>query len=666
MIIDRQNIKAETDDWFVPLWVKVAVTFFVSSAGAIFFLALFSEQKTLLSLPTELIAVISLGFVAASIPVVIAFWSFPNSPFTLFLYWLIRFLRELICIFALLGIVYLITIRAPLLSFRGGIPLINLILLFAMGLFVQPVGWDGFPLPGMKREFTFIEHLTGKLNKIPAWILSLAVALLPILIVCAIIYWGLNASLADYRPYSPWYDETGYWVWIRSFSHAGLNVGYNAPNELIAPAAFNHYGEGSPLYVYLYGAVARLIGWSPQLPLLINFCILALAIFLFVHFTKLEPLQILFTGLIAVVTWPILLYLPMTTQETLNQAIGFILAAIFFRLLTRREQVTPLTGAALVLLIYLAALTRLSWGLFLIPVIFYALNGTVLRRAVLAVLLGSGLYLSATLITGYLVPPVNNSIFLTIENSFLQGPRILIEHVVGQFYFMFRSRQMNPNIAVIFQIIVIIGWSLIRLLGLRKSGLSAASILESRSMFDIYNMTTLAFAGLLFYLQEGFYRTFIPSMLVVFLLQAAKKDYRFLTTLIAVNIVFCYSYMTADSGFSEIIKADFRSELSQEASLKSEAAEWIVFDPANPNPWCNTLLIPLDYYDYRLTVIPPGIGISYILDEATIQTPLKSKYLLFDQETRESLSDRLNIQHMESSAIGDLYYNRDSGCNLNQ
>jgi hypothetical protein len=85
------------------------------------------------------------------------------------------------------------------------------------------------------------------------------------------------------------------------------------------------------------------------------------------------------------------------------------------------------------------------------------------------------------------------------------------------------------------------------------------------------------------------------------------------------------------------------------------------------NPWCNTLLIPLDYYDHRLTVVPPGIGISFIAgDYWAIKTPVKSKYLLFDQEIYEQLGDDLNVKLLESSSIGDLYYNLDSGCEFNQ
>ncbi len=239
----------------------------------------------------------------------------PQGKPALFLYWLLRYLKGPICVFSLLGLVYLLTIRAPLFSLPGVCILTALVFIFLIGILAKPIQRDQRPFPEIIRLFAPIRHGAEKINSIPPWILSLAIAGLPILIVCCGIYFGLNAQLSDYRPYSFWNDETGYWMWVRAFSHVGFNVGYNAPNELIARAGFNHYGEGSPLYVYFYGIIGRLVGWSPELPLLINFAILFLAIVAFTRFTSLDSVQILFTGLVTTLTWPVLLFLPMTTHE---------------------------------------------------------------------------------------------------------------------------------------------------------------------------------------------------------------------------------------------------------------------------------------------------------------------------------------------------------------
>lgn len=652
------------DDWSIPSWIKAVITFSACSLLVIFVRAILSAQTTLLGFSIELIAVIALGLVIVLALIVIALWFFPDNAFTLFLYWLIRVFREQLSVFALLGIVYLITIRMPLFSVRGGIPLLNLIVLFLTGLCIQPVSLQSYPLHWMRKVAAALERLTNKINALPTLALGIAVALLPILIICSVIYIGLNASLADYGPYSLWNDETGYWLWLRSFSHVDFHVGYNAPYELIAPAPFNHYGEGSPFYIYIYGAIGRLIGWSDELPVLINFSILALAIFAFIHVVKLKPIQILFVGLITTLTWPILLYLPMTTHETLNQGIGFILAIVFWRLLINQEPVSILAKFVFVALIFLATLIRLSWGLLLIPVLFYSLNGGTLRRVVLSILVGLGLYALAIFLTSYLVPPTNNSIFQNIKNSLVEGPHLLVDYIFAQFSVMFAFKEMNPNIAVMFQILTIVGWNMIRVGRMLRSKLPVASILQSQNVFDIYTVASLTAAGLLFYLQEAFYRTFTPTILIVFLLQTVRKDYKFLATLLTINLLFFHSYLTyrAELSNSQIIKADFTTEFSERVLWQSEVEKWIAFEPATQNPWCNTLLIPGDYYDSRLTAVPAGIGFSWFGEAEDLRVPLYSKYLLIDQESYETLAERVDLRLLAPLSIGDLYYNPDSGC----
>lgn len=668
MTLTPKNTETEVDDWSIPGWIKIVIVFFACSVGAIFVLARLSPQEALFGLPTRLISIASIALVLPTFVVAVAFWRFPGHPFSVSVFWLIRFLREFLWLLALIGILLLITLRVPLFSIRGGLPLINLLLLFWMGITIRPVHPDHPPLSWMERIVSLSKRWIARINSMPAWLIGIMVASLPILIICFVIYFGLDVRLSDYGPYSFWNDETGYWVWIRSFAHVGLSAGYNAPNELIARAAFNHYGEGSPFYIYIYGTIARITGWLPYLPILINFVFLSVATLLFIRFAKLEPVQILFVGLITLLTWPVLLYLPMTTHETLNQAIGFVLAILFFRLLTQRERLHLPVRILFIVLFYFAALIRLSWGLLLIPVIFYSLNGSILRRVFLSIVLGLALFVSVVMITSYLVPPTNNSIMASLKDSLVEGPQAILNLIPIQFRLMFKFNQLNPNMAVMLQIAIITVWSLVRLFQSIKLKLSPDTILHSPTVFDLYNVTSLAVAGLLFYLQEGFYRTFTPSLLIVFLLLITRRDYRFLITLLTVSVIFFHSYMTyyAFVGDAQIIKTDYTTDFPERPQLVSDVEKWIVFDQTAQNPWCNTLLIPLGYYDYRLTVIPPGIGISYILDIDNIEMPLKSKYLLFDEETYTILEDRLDAKLLTSLSIGNLYYNQSSGCTLNQ
>ncbi len=213
---------------------------------------------------------------------------------------------------------------------------------------------------------------------------------------------------------------------------------------------------------------------------------------------------------------------------------------------------------------------------------------------------------------------------------------------------------------------MIVGWNLIRLVRQIRLQVSWASIIQSRIVFEMYNMTMLAIAGFMFYLSIAFYRTFAPSMLVVYLLQVAKKDYKLLGTLLALNIAFFSSYMNFYPGAEDvnIIKMDFTWKFPYLDQAEAKINKLIVYDPAAKNPWCNTILIPVEYYDHRLTVIPPGIGISFMLSPLSMQTPIKSNYLLLNQGAYAALSDKRHLKLIESLPIGDLYCNPDSGCGL--
>ena len=668
MVVAKQHDKSIAFELGISLWLKCATTIFLLDSVILLVRSLVGVQKWILGLPATKMAIVSLVLLFFCGLLQVAFCFFSKTNLALFLYWLLRYLKGPISVFSLLGLVYLLTIRTPLFSLEFGVSLASLFFLFLIGFLTKPIERERFPFPEMERLFTPIKIWTKKLNSIPSWILSLAVALLPVLIVCCVIYFGLHAQLSDYRPYSFWNDETSYWMSVRAFSHAGFNVGYNAPNELIARAEFNHYGVGSTLYYYLYGSIGRLVGWTPELPLLINFAILPLAILAFACFTRLNAVQIFFTGLVTTITWPVLLYLPMTTTETLNQVIGIILSSIFFVLLTRREKVSPGTRVAFIFFMYFATLIRLSWGLMLVPVLFYSLGGMVFFRSFFSIFMGLGLYVSAVFITGYLVPPMNNSIFSNLKASFVSGPQVLLQAMWGQVEAMFSIKQLSPNSAVMFQIFAIVGWNLVRLARQIRLKVSWASIVQSRAVFEIYNMSMLVIAGFMFYLQMGFSRTFAPSMMVVYLLQVAKKDYKFLGTFLAINVMFFSSYMTFPWGEEDpqVIKMDFTAKFPQLASSQAKIEKLVVYDPAARNSWCNTLLIPLDFYDYRVTVIPPGIGISCIHNPVDIKFPIKSNYLLLNPVTYAALSDKSNLVLLDSLPIGDLYRNLDSGCGLSK
>lgn len=277
-------------------------------------------------------------------------------------------------------------------------------------------------------------------------------------------------------------------------------------------------------------------------------------------------------------------------------------------------------------------------------------------------LIGGGLFVTAVVLIGFLLPPVNNSVFGGISEGITDGLKVFTHQVYQQFKHMFAYKQINPNIGVVFQMTIVIGWSVVRLFRLvRLDKTSLDGVLNSYEAFDLYNMSSLGVAGLIFYLQQGFYRTFAPAMIIVYLSLVTRKDYKYLFSLLLINIIFFSSYMNYIGNYQNV-KSDYTEKISQGLRIQAEIEKFIVFDPDANNPWCNTLLIPLDYYDSRLILLPPGIGISYILDTGTFHHLIKSRYILFDALSYESFKDETNLELLTSLPIGNLYQNLDLDC----
>lgn len=651
------------DDGNIPLWLKLVITGFVPGISVTIGWMLVSERAALFGLSAKLVLIALVLFLALSLCLAVCFWYFPQSQFSQLAYLVLRASRDLFSVLALFGMVYLVMMRTVLFSPRGSALYGVLTVLFI-------AGWRLKPLTRGRVSHLVNSGYLARLKKqlaggsIPTWTICAVLALLPAMIVCATIYFVLHSSLANYGPYSFWNDEISYWVWLRSFRYVGFHVGYNAPNELLSAFEFSRYGEASPFYLYIYGILARLVAWFPAVPVVINFILLTLSIYLYLYFMKFDIGQVLFSGLAILFTWPVLLYLPLTTHETLNQVIGIISAAVFIRLLREREHVRGGKWGLMLLIIYVATLIRLSWGLLFIPVVFYGLEGNHRKRLTLAVLIGGALYMSVFVLMSYLLPMVNNSIFGTIRGGLINSLLVIPGKIIANLTPMFMIKDLNPNIAVMFQMVIVIGWSLQLVWVMFRSGAKCDLIASDGGLLDLYIVGSLLGAGLIFYLPAAFYRTFAPVMLLVYLLLVHRREYGRLVPLLLVNALMFSSYLTYFKGIGDyrIIEMDYTTPQPWNEETEAAVAKLIVYDPNAKNPWCNTLLIPLDYYDARLMLVPPGIGVSYIFNPDTYQTPIKSRYALLDQVSYEKFGMRSNLEMLESLPVGTLYLNKDVDC----
>ncbi len=505
------------------------------------------------------------------------------------------------------------------------------------------------------------ERTSESLNRLPPFWSRLAVSLLPVVLVFAVVYGAWGSRFSNYLP-TFWNDAVGYWLWSRQFAFHGFGGGYNYPNELTPPWAFNHFGEGSPLYVYVYGTFGRLLGWQAHLPILVNLLLLGLSLWVFSHRARLNTIQNLILGCALAVSWPIWLFLLTASHETLNQALGTILALGFLFFL-QKKPISTASKVGWLLLGIFAGLTRLSWVLLLYPLLFFIFSGSLLRRALLALATWIPLVAAIVYVTRQLIPPIQNSIFTILGSTNASGVETLVRQFFIQVRFLLKYQDMGPSLLVVFLMLILGGAGIGTIVRQRRAGVAWGEIFHTQEAFDIYNMLALLAAGMTLYLAQGFYRVFFAALWVSLLLHIAQKRYAYVKLFVVMSLFFAPLTLNY-YGDWDGTKKNYTLEWPEVRQSQPAIAESVAFDETAENPWCNTILIPVMLYDGRLTILPPGIGISYIASFPLPNRSVQSKYLLLDQGTYDILTRdyHLRAERLASLPVGDLYQNLEADC----
>lgn len=658
----------------IPVWFKFLLNIIFLTIIGVSGLALVMPARPYYGLAHE--SIISILLIAALLfgvaTTLVTFFSKKNL--SRGIYWLFYKLRWFIFFFGLYGaleyalrlpLFYFVYIEpklniVSLFSIRGLVPLVGLGGVFISVLIARPIV-NPFAQSHQKIFLPILEQVQLKITVLnPRWI-AIIPAILPPLIVLTVIYFIWGAKLSDYLPIF-WNDATGYWLWIRQFSHYGFNSGYNYANELMPPATFNHFGEGSPVYTYFYGIFGLLFGWSAQLPILINFGLIFGSIYAFSRVLKLDNIQNFVLAAVISVSWPVLIFSATTSHESLNQAIAIGFAGILLFAM-KEKQFGPLKISIVLLFMFFAGMIRLSWIILFFPLLFYFFRGNVLQRFVGSIIAGSTLAIGIILLTRYLVPPINNSIFATLNGEISEIFYAVLTRFQIEFMGMVIPAKLGSGLATIFIIGILFCYSIANIFRKIQTKNSLDAILKSQSFFDTYNITVLVLAGMALYLEDGFYRVFFPPLMVSIFMQIAQRKYHFVPAFLVFSLLFAPVITQNKSDLTDI-QMNYTYEMPGLEESRPVLDKIIKYDKTTNDPWCNTVLIPLDFYDGRLTALDPGIGISYILYYPLQDGPIKSNYLLIERDDYNDLLEKNNLRAVQLAAlpIGNLYKNLDSSC----
>ena len=103
----------------------------------------------------------------------------------------------------------------------------------------------------------------------------------------------------------------------------------------------------------------------------------------------------------------------------------------------------------------------------------------------------------------------------------------------------------------------------------------------------------------------------------------------------------------------------FRNDRARYEQFRAQLAPSLAFDPRK-TPWCNTLLTTT--YAREIVAVPAGVGLSVGRPPANLTPPIKSGYVLLTPDTVQDFGHKAQLQHLATTVLGELYANRDAGC----
>ena len=493
-----------------------------------------------------------------------------------------------------------------------------------------------------------------------SWFLSILAAILPALLTMIILGDIFQVNIADFLP-RIWNDQVGYWHWTKSFSAVGFGAGYNGWNEMIAPAAFNPYGENGPFYQVIYGAIGWLVGWQNALPIYINMGFLFLALLVFIRKAELENEQILHLGASVLLLFPVLLYLPLSSHETLNQSIAILLATIFY--LVQKNALKGYTKIFFALFLFFASLIRLSWAVLFLPFFFVLVQGGFAKKLLLSLSISAFLGYASLSISSYLLPPSGNIILELIKETRTSGVHILLSHIKSQLELLLLPKY-RMDLIISLEAFFLGMINLFYLFKLREKK-SPTQFVESTPFFNAYNLLVPLGMGIVFYLVAGFHRIFVPHILISALLLISQKKYLPVYLSLFIGVIFYSPFWSA----YQKIPLNYQPVAAEFSETETALKKVVIFDKNTENHWCNTLLLPIDRYNDYVPMLPAGIGASPIIVPQNLSYPPRSKYILLDSETlargaylKHFPMDDLNLELLDSLPHAEIYYNADSGC----
>lgn len=522
-----------------------------------------------------------------------------------------------------------------------------------------------------------MSRLEGSLA--PRILLGIAICVLPALLTIFLVFAQLHASLDDFVP-SYWNDQVAYWHRIASFAAVGFDFGSYNPDEMLSPIANVRFGVNGPWFPLIYGPLAAITGWAPSTSIYFNMAAIAVSTGLFMYLAGLDRRQMLYTGLAVCTAGAVLIYMPTAGQESLNQAIAIVLAAVFFRAIQRGHELGAAERYGALAFLLGASVVRFSW-VFLLPVLFLLYTDRPGKgRFAGSIAVGAIVAIALMKLTSLLQPPGLNSavdgLAGLLSNPLGTGGALLSSTWTNLGAFLYpgaldpTSLGITPRGAL--EHTGAQSWEFLGLLILSLAATVATWRGWERvqralgepplreSLFHLVNLGTILGASLVLYIPGGFYRLLAAHLLLSLLVLVAHRRFAPIVVIAVINVIMLPAFLGAYGTWAQNFDARAAAVVKGD---RLDLADTIRHQPDAPSPWCNTLLLPVEAYDRRVMSIPPGIGVAVGITPAAAAQP-KSRYILIPriETVLGPAIDTKPLKRLGQFAAGTLYENPQSLC----
>lgn len=453
-----------------------------------------------------------------------------------------------------------------------------------------------------------------------------------------------------------WSDEILHWHQVATAIKAGLNGGYYTLWEHPAPLSIIHFYAWGPFSYLLYAIPGKLFGWGAYSLPVFNLTALTLALAVFCWVARLSQRQLFMLALILLTFWPGLLHYTLSMVDTLHYAMAVILAALCVLLFQRGETASLALKIGMLLFIAFISLLRPSWVMVLLPCLLLMFLPTrkiflvsVMVTAVVGIAL-MGLFdqLRAPFLLG------NTGILSIGHHPLIVYVNRIIENING----IFSPLKSPAEIAFILEFLFILMLGVISLVGIKRF----QWITRKEAIFHVLNLGGIQLAFIVFFHVGSWYdfNVLSANLLLSMLVLLHFKRYIPLLLIVITSLLFLPGVLVT---FQERIDSKMLRDRAELSLFKVSLGEHLLYDPAQTNPWCNTLNISVERFRAEMIEIPAGIGISFFVNNSPM--PMRSRYWLLESsiaEARVLANSDATLEPIAKTPLGTLYRNNTADC----